>query len=106
MADYGTIKVNTDELKVKGEDAWNKIRRYRIALDQIEKAVNSSSSYWQGNAADLYRSVLKKQINMVEDTLIELQKYPEELLAYAGVYSETISKTEETAESINDFELF
>ena len=54
----------------------------------------------------MYREVLKKQMQIVEGALEEYAEYPKELLAYAGIYSETIANTEELAQSVSDLKMF
>lgn len=106
MKEFGNVKVNTEMLRAKGEDAWLKIRQYREALSQIRTAVEGTGAFWQGKAADLYRDVLKRQMQTVDEALEAYAEYPKELLAYAGIYSETIARTEQLAESVSDLQMF
>lgn len=54
----------------------------------------------------MYREVLKNQIESVKAALEEMAQYPKELLAYAGLYSETMSQSNSLAESIISLQLF
>lgn len=100
---FGTVKVNTEELKTKGEDAWQKIREYQAVLEQMEQAVNASSAYWSGKAGDTYRKVLKLQMQEVQEAY---SSYPKELLEYAGIYSEVVAQTESAADSVQTLDMF
>ena len=106
MVNYGKVKVDVEELKMKGEDAWKKIKQYKEALEQITTVVEGGNSYWKGQAADMYREVLRKQMQTADEALKAYEEYPKELLDYAGIYSNTIMATEELAESISDLKLF
>ena len=46
MKEFGNVKVNTEMLRAKGEDAWLKIRQYREALSQIRTAVEGTGAFW------------------------------------------------------------
>lgn len=103
---FGTVKVNTEVLQTKGEEAYAKLRAYQTALEQIQGMMSKSSGYWVGKAGDLYREVIQSQLKTAADALAVFADYPKELLEYAGVYSETISRTEAIAESLEGLDLF
>lgn len=103
---FGKVKVNTEDLKTKGEEAWQRIREYQAVLEQMEQAVNASSAYWVGKAGDTYRKVLKLQMQKVQEILEAYSVYPKELLEYAGIYSETIAQTESAADSVETLNMF
>lgn len=100
-AGYGVVKVDSAELKAKAEDAYQKIRQYQETVEQMSSLVSASSSYWGGEAGEMYREVLRLQINTAKELLETYKNYPKELLEYAGIYSEVIAQTESLAESIN-----
>ena len=50
--------------------------------------------------------VVERQMQTVDEALAVYAEYPKELLAYAGVYSETIARTEQLAESVSDLQMF
>lgn len=105
-AEFGTVRVDDEVLLRKGEEAWQQLKNCYDTLDRIQASVEAGSSFWMGQAGDLYREVLKKQIQSVKAALEELAQYPRELLAYAGLYSETISQSNSLAESILSLQLF
>ena len=105
MKEFGNVKVDAEMLRAKGEDAWQKVRQYREMLAQIRTAVDGTGSFWHGKAADLYRDVLKRQMQTVDEALAVYAEYPKELLAYAGVYSETIARTEQVAGSVSGLQM-
>ena len=39
MVNYGKVKVDVEELKMKGEDAWKKIKQYKEALEYCLRVV-------------------------------------------------------------------
>lgn len=97
---FGTVKVNSEELKAKAEDAYVKIGQYKETLEQVTSTIAASSSYWTGSAGDLFREALSLQISEMQEALEEYRKYPKELLQYAGIYSEVIMQTESLAEAV------
>lgn len=103
---FGTVRVNSEELKAKAEDAYMKINQYQETLEQMSSAVTASSAYWTGRGGDMFREVLKNQMSIIEGILEAYKEYPKELLEYAGIYSEVISQTESLAESVKDFNMF
>jgi uncharacterized protein YukE len=109
MADssgFGMIKVDAAVLKSKAEDAYVKIQNYREAVEQIAATVSASSGYWEGQAGNLYRDIMRLQVKAIENTLTEYANYPKELLEYAGIYSSTISQTNAKAEEIESVDMF
>lgn len=103
--EYGSVKVNSDELKAKAEDAFKKITKYQNSLQEISATVAASESYWDGQAADAYRNILKSQMKIIEDVLTQYAEYPKTLLEFAGIYSETITKAETQVEELQTLEL-
>ena len=82
MADssgFGTIKVDAAVLKSKAEDAYVKIQNYREAVEQIATTVSASSGYWEGQAGNLYRDIMRLQVKAIENTLTEYANYPKEM---------------------------
>lgn len=105
-ADFGTVKVDTSVLQAKGEDAYQKLQNYQAALERIQALIMESSSFWIGQAGELYRSSMQNQIKQAMETVQVFLEYPKELLEYAGIYSETIRRTEELAQSVGTLDMF
>ena len=102
---YGTLSVDPEVLVQTAEDAFVSIRRYREGLDAITKLIQSSDSIWKGEGGDTYRSVYMEELKAAEDALATYKKYPEELLAYFGLYSEVIATANTQADSIEIFQM-
>lgn len=105
-ADFGTVKVDAEILRAKGEEAFVKLQTYQGGLEQIHSLIQDSGRFWGGKAGDLYRLSMQNQITNAMEILQEFSEYPKDLLGYAGIYSETISRTEALAESIDTLQLF
>lgn len=105
-ADFGTVKVDAAILQEKAEEAFAKIQVYQSGLEQIRSLIQGSAGFWAGQAGDLYRESMQNQISNAMEILQEFSEYPKDLLNYAGIYSETISKTESIAASIETLQLF
>lgn len=104
--DFGTVRVDAGVLQTKGEEAYQKIQAYSTALERINSLIKDSGRFWKGEAGSLYRASMQNQIANAMEILQEFAEYPKELLQYAGIYSETISRTEALAESVETLQLF
>lgn len=104
-AEYGNLKVDTAELKLKAEEAHKNIQKYREALNNISTAVKASESFWVGEAGDLYRSILETQMELIKEAFEIYSEYPKDLLEFAGIYSEVILETTNKAEEIESFKM-
>ncbi len=101
----GTILVSPQELQEKAELAYGRIADCSSALDKISRTLAASDSYWQGDAGDAARLVCNAVVQDARDALEELKGYPKDLLAYQGLYSEVIFRTESLANAVSDYTL-
>lgn len=102
---FGTVKVETNVLKEKAEDAYTKIKNLESILNEMQQEVKSSNGYWIGEAGEAFRTSFLTKKQELDDVLASFQDYPKQLLNYAGLYSETISAAESTVDSINDLNM-
>lgn len=102
---FGIIQVDPTVLVETAEDAYRKISAYREGLATIAGLVASSEGSWVGEAGEAYRAVFKTELAKVEMALDELSVYPGELLEYAGLYSEVITKAQEQVSSVSTFKM-
>lgn len=102
---YGKAKVSPQDLLAKAERAQQLIEEYSEQLSQMTRLMDQSEAQWIGKAGDTYREVFHREAKIIEVSIDELKKYPQELLQYHGLYSDTIDKTESTVDSIVSIEM-
>ena len=72
---------------------------FRTTLDKMEQAVNASESFWEGDAAELYRSVFRREMSSLRQAFEEFAAYPSDLDAYADTYENVEHSAEAIANS-------
>lgn len=92
MAGYGVgsdahIKVQTEALIERAENAKSAISTMGNRLNEISQKVNQMSGYWEGEAADRAKNLYQKQQEAMQKILQELKGYPDKLLTISGNYS-------------------
>lgn len=102
----GKVKVSPEDLKAKAEEAVKRIENYRTALNNMAKQMEGSTSYWKGKGGDAFRNDFRTKKTQLDQAIKELDNYPKELLKYVGIYSDVVASTTQTAESINELNLF
>lgn len=80
------FRVSTDVLKSRADDARQKIAAMQQNLETITELVTDTSSYWMGDAGDLFRIIFREQQEEMAEMIQRLNKYPDDLLQMAGVY--------------------
>lgn len=87
------VKVTTEELRSKASEAEASINNMKSSFEELVNMMDGTSGYWEGEAGTLYRNTYKKQNEVIQEILKNIQEYPTKLLQIAGVY--------ETSESTN-----
>lgn len=82
------IKVSTEELVRRANDASTKISRMDQCLQSIERTVNATRSYWVGEGAESCRQRYDNQTDEIEEVMRRLRNQPKTLLTIGNVYSE------------------
>ena len=110
MAGYGVgsdahIKVQTEALIERAENAKSAISTMENRLNEISQKVNQMSGYWEGEAADRAKNLYQKQQEAMQKILQELKGYPDKLLTISGNYSTVEQANEETVDTTMELEL-
>ena len=95
------LKVTPQELKNAANDISNQIRSVEQAFAQVERAINDSASYWEGDAGDHHRKYYKEVRKEVDGILKLLKNRPDDLLKMAGLYEESERKNVSAANSLS-----
>lgn len=99
-----TIKVTPQELKECADDVSSLSEALRDDYDWFQDMVRKTANYWEGAAADKYRSDFAAQKEKTDEMLTHLSKFPEDLLTMAGIYEQAEStNTEDISELSTDF---
>lgn len=97
MEDNITIKVSTQELQEASGQVNSSLQEMRISFSVIEQAVNRSSGYWQGEAAENHRKIYSDMKETVAEILSRIQEHVEDLQSMARTYEEGEAAVQEMA---------
>lgn len=89
------IKVTTEELLEKADIVRKKVSDMQREIDEAERLLNSTSSYWLGSAGDKKRKDFNKQKRKADAVVKRLTKYPDDLLKMAGIYAAAETENKE-----------
>ena len=102
MAISGTVKVSPEEMERKSDEMHTKIQHMQTSLRNLRDRVNKSTSYWQGDAANKYRSAYKSYENEINTMMKKLNEHSSDLLAMAGIYREAENANAQLANTLPD----
>lgn len=93
MAESGfTIKVKTEQLISAAGDVEGKIRCLEQAFAEIERTVNGSRRYWEGDGASAYQQAYRKKADTIRAALQRFRNSAVNLQQIAGVYDQSERK--------------
>lgn len=85
------IKASPWVLSAGASEVQDTVLAIRNHFSNIEAAVNRSSGYWQGDAANAHRATYHEMKGTVEEILVRLQEHAEDLGSMAQVYTKVES---------------
>ncbi len=85
----GRIRVTTQELKRCAEEVKIKTSNLKSAVEETEKLISRTSSYWIGRGGDAKRKEFSRKKDMTNEVIGRLGEYTVDLLEMAGIYEET-----------------
>lgn len=80
------IKVTTEELLSKAEIVKTKVKAMQDEINETERLMNNTASYWLGSAGDKKRKDFLNKKAKADEIIKRLSEYPEDLLEMAGLY--------------------
>lgn len=80
------IKVSPQALHAGASDVEKTVTNIRNRFSNIEAAVNRSSGYWQGDAANAHRAAYQEMKGTVDEILVRLEEHATDLKSMAQVY--------------------
>ena len=101
MASVINLKVTPEQLQQKARDVSEAVSKMKNDFSKLNTAINSTHSYWIGQAGDLHRKLYNDKAAEVNEILQLLGRYPTDLLKMAGVYTQTENQNKAVAASLN-----
>lgn len=100
MANAVTIQVTPEVL----QETAGKVKNLSQALQEdfagLQQVVQNSRYYWEGAAADQYRSTFRQKSSDTEQMLSRISRFPDELLQMAGIYRSAETDNTRRAEAL------
>lgn len=85
------IKASPQALAVGASDVQNTVSGIRNHFSNIEAAVNRSSGYWQGDAANAHRAAYHEMKGTADEILARFLEHAKDLGSMAQVYTKAES---------------
>lgn len=99
MADF-TLKVSPDTLIRQADAIQKNVQLIRQHFDNINRRVNKSKNYWEGEASNLHVRTYSGINEQCGEIVKRLSEHPNDLLKMAGIYSENETKIVEESNSL------
>lgn len=93
------IKASPQALHAGAADVQKTVTSLRNHFSNIEAAVNRSSGYWQGDAANAHRAAYQEMKGTADEILARLLEHATDLKSMAQVY---LGAEEEAADQSGD----
>lgn len=102
----GHIKVDTATLLAQADTVANLISKVKNNFSTLQETVNSTNSYWVGEAGDAHREKYAGQKSKFDEAVRRLNENVTDLRAMAGVYDaaerQAISEATSLIETVID----
>lgn len=92
-------RVDIPALRDAAAQGRQTVSSFRSTLDKMEQAMNASDSFWEGDAAELYRNVFRREMSSLRQAFEEFAAYPNDLDGYADTYENVEHRAENIASS-------
>lgn len=97
MAINLALNVNTDDLKGQASKVSACVSDISKCVDTLARTLSGTKSYWQGEAADQYRSEYEGREQEMQQLMQRLEDYPTKIMQMAGVYDQASQSNEQIA---------
>ncbi len=91
------IKASPQALYAGASDVESAVSGIRNHFSNIEAAVNRSTGYWQGDAANAHRAAYHEMKGTVDEILARLGEHAQDLKSMAQAYTKAESDAREQA---------
>ncbi len=102
MAIQGGVEllVTPEVLNSKASEVERDVKDMRQRFDAMDTLIKKSSSYWIGEAGDMYRQNYESQVPEIERMLGVLSQHPQDLRAIAQTYTDVELKNAGIAQEL------
>lgn len=103
MAAYDgfTLKVDPADLQRAADDVEKKVNSMKNLFQEMITKVNSTANYWDGDAADKYRSEFKAESPEFDEAFARMGEHARDLYNIASVYTQTEQKIVEDIQDLS-----
>lgn len=98
-----TIKVSTEILTARADDALRQIGEIETCLNQIENIIENTRGFWLGDAGEICRKKYIERQDMIRGIMDRLKAQPQTLLKIAGVYTDAEHNAQNTSTPLPDY---
>ncbi len=95
-----TLHVKPDLIRNKAKDVQQYVDKMRKDFNNLQTVLNSTHSYWKGQAGDLHRKLYNEKVEEVEKVLKLMESYPVDILKIFGLYVKNEERGKVVAKSL------
>ena len=89
----GVLRYDTARLESAASTLKDRIKAAETSYDNVMTIVRNTSRYWIGEAGNEHRRAFLEERDDIDEILVRLKEYPDDLLKIAGLMEETETKT-------------
>jgi len=94
------ITVDTEQLKIKSDDALTQIQNVENTFRTITDIVNRSAGYWEGAGQEQYYKAFRDKSDHINAVLLRYRENANELRQIGGIYDSAEKSAVEAADSL------
>lgn len=99
-ASSAQLKVTPEELHRQSTSVSSNVNKIKRRFDGMERQVKATNSYWEGDAADGFRTVYLGFKDELDEIVARLSEHIVDLEKMAGVYEKAEAKVIEIIETL------
>jgi uncharacterized protein YukE len=89
----GVLRYDTARLASAASTLKDRIKAAETSYDNVMTIVRNTSRYWIGEAGNEHRRAFLEERDDIDEILVRLKEYPDDLLKIAGLMEDTETKT-------------
>ena len=106
MGNDATLNVSTETMYTKAQEAETQLGRMKQSFETMQNLVQSSTSYWQGEAGDVHRTTYQACEKKAEEIFKRLQEHVDDLRNMAAGYERAESAAINRIETLSSDVIF
>lgn len=96
----GTLKVSPEEMQAAAAELSGYISNMNECFEAMKRTMDSSDSYWMGEAGNAHRQLYNSQIATIEEIIARYTEHVTDLNTMAGVYSQAEATAQAKADEL------